>query len=193
MNRAKHFAVTVVLVGGAIAVYAGLVYAAQIRKAHEAVQPTAAATSTAETATSTATTTPKKETDMPVLYEDKDITIYAPIIDGRQTQPEEWAPQSVEVNGIKNDGGSTLYYYEAPQQTQPAPTQSSAPQTFTPPREYTPLEIALDIVKLYDPNGSAEYYGDNKIRIYAFNGKSVTVDLVGDWQENLKITLRKIK
>ena len=57
----------------------------------------------------------------------------------------------------------------------------------------TPLEIAQDIVKMYDPNGIAQMYTETKIRVYVFNGKSVTVDLVQGWEENLKATLRKIK
>lgn len=80
-----------------------------------------------------------------------------------------------------------------------APTTNTTNETpvtssdFVEPKPMTPLEIAQDIVKMYDPNGTAQMYTETKIRAYVFNGKSVTVDLVQGWEENLKLTLRKIK
>ena len=97
---------------------------------------------------------------------------------------------SIEVNGTKNENSPTTNnYYATP------PAASTQAPAFVEPAPMTNLEIALDIVKLYDPNGTAQYWGDgeNRIKVTAFGGKSVTIDVTSGWEENLKLTLRKIK
>jgi len=76
-------------------------------------------------------------------------------------------------------------------QTKPEVT-TTAPE-YTEPAPQTNLEIAQQIVELYDQNGKAEYWGSNGIRVTAYGGKTVTIDIVTGWEEKLKLTLNKIK
>lgn len=112
-------------------------------------------------------------------------TIYVPV----QTQ----APQpTIEItNGVKNEGSGVVNVYNPPQ-TQLPQTAPVVP-VFVEPRVMTMLEIAQDIVELYDTAGSAELYSDNMLRVYIYGGKSVTIDLTAGWEERLKLTLNKIK
>ena len=104
------------------------------------------------------------------------------------SKPEYTSPAPVYIPPVIN---VTQNNYTAPTTNNEVPVTSSS--DFVEPKPMTTLEIAQDIVKLYDPNGTAEIYNETKIRAYVFNGKSVTVDLVQGWEENLKLTLRKIK
>lgn len=99
---------------------------------------------------------------------------------------------TIEItNGVKNEGSGVVNVYNPPQTQLP----QTAPVTpvFVEPRPMTTLEVANDIVDLYDTSGTAELYGDNMLRVYIFGGKSVTIDLTAGWEEKLKATLNKIK
>lgn len=68
-----------------------------------------------------ATTTP----DMPVLIETPDITIYAPVINGKQTQPEDW-----QCSGDMCTSKQTIQIEvpaQAPTPKPPAPTSFTTP------------------------------------------------------------------
>lgn len=74
----------------------------------------------------------------------------------------------------------------------PQPAAAAAP-AFMEPTPKTTLEIATEIVHMYDPKGTAQLVGSDKIQVTAYGGKSVTTDLVDGWEEKLKAVLRKIK
>lgn len=113
------------------------------------------------------------------------------------TVPAQTQPNVEITNGVKNEGSGTVNVYNQPATT---PTTQNINTTTTtqpeppPPTPQTPLEKAQAIVLSFDPNGTTHYLSNNtKIKAYVFNGKEVVVDLVGDWETNLKVTLRKIK
>ena len=84
---------------------------------------------------------------------------------------------------------------QAPQQvtyTEPATAAAPAPE-FIEPRTMTPLEIATEIVKLYDQNGTAKMLNDTQVQVSAF-GAQLTTDTNKDgWEESLKVNLRRVK
>lgn len=174
--KAHHLLTTVVLIGGAAVAYTGLTYLAIQHRERDAAAPAAASVATTTEATTTeATTTPPTQEQKPATEPER---IYVPV------QTQQPTPTIEITNGVKNEGNGTVNYYQAPQQQtqQREPAAGSAPQ-FTEPREMTPLEIATEIVHLYDPNGSAEMYGSDKIRVYVYGGKSVTADITSGWEE----------
>lgn len=84
----------------------------------------------------------------------------------------------------------------APQEQEPQAQQAAAGaalQVFVEPRTMTTQEIATDIVHMYDPNGTAEIVGGDKVKATVFGGKSVTTDIIDGWEERLKGALRKMK
>lgn len=164
----------------AAAAFAGLHYYSEVLVPKP--QPQILATSTEAVASTTPEVKTEVKAKLPVYVvpnEPEKIYIGVPA-----TQP------SIEItNGVKNEGSGTVNVYNPPQQQ--TPPQSSVP--FIEPRVMTTLEIGQDIVKLYDPNGTAELYGDNMLRVRAFGGRTVTIDLTAGWEERLKLTLNKIK
>lgn len=162
-----------------IGTYAGITYYSKQEKVEEPKVEILTAAPTTETASEEK---PAEPTKPEKVY----ITI-----------PQKTEPKVEINNGVKNESVGTVNVYNtnsqqtttANTQEQPQPTSS----TQAPAPNQTPLEKALAIVHSWDVNGTAEYYGDNKIRVFAFNGKSLTVDLVGDWETTLNINLRKIK
>lgn len=178
----KSYPVVLVLAAAffAAAAFAGVHYYSTVVTPKKAT-PQILATSTEAVATSTPDTEVEVKAKLPIST--PPTTIYIPVQTQAPTQP------TVEItNGVKNEGSGTVNVYNPPQTTAPIQTE-----VFVEPRTMTTLEVARDIVKLYDANGTAELYGDNKIRVTAFGGRSVTLDLVTGWEENLKLTLRKIK
>lgn len=88
---------------------------------------------------------------------------------------------------------------QEPMQEQPqqaagvAPQPTPAAETFTEPRQMTPLEIATEIVKLYDARGTATMVNEDMVQVRLFGGKSVSADITTGWEEQLKATLNRIK
>lgn len=125
--------------------------------------------------------TPKKEEPKPIVVPTPTPTYVAPTPPAPKPEPT-YTPPPVIINNTN--------IQTAPQQQAPPPT--NAPQ-FVEPVPKTDLEIATEIVHLYDPNGSAEYYNENMIRVRAFGNKTVTIERTQGWEERLKLTLNKIK
>lgn len=180
--KTKQALISIVLLGGAVLVYVVMVGFTLDRQASEDVQQDVRqeilATSTEATSTQEQTQEKKTAPAPSIIYVPQKDTSTTPSIDIN--------------NGVKNQGSGTINVYQAPQQTdQLAGGAPAVP--FVEPTPQTPLQIANQIVQLYDPNGIAEMYGDTKIRVYAFGGKNVTIDLTQGWEERLKLTLNKIK
>jgi len=177
-----HVIVTIVLIGGAALVY-GIITLTIANDAQQKQEPVVEQVATTTEANTVATTTE------PTLEPKKEVqTVYQPVY-----VPTQAPTPTVEItNGVKSEGGGTVNYYQAPQQQTPPATTAPAPD-FIEPAPMTPLEIAQDIVEIYDPNGTAQLYGDNMIRVYVYGGKSVTTELTQGWEEKLKLTLNKIK
>lgn len=139
----------------------------------------------------TATTTPKvneniEETkeEEPIQEERKETTKPKTEVEVNKPTYTPPTPQPVQPVIINNTNI---------QNNPPAEKTTAPPVTTAAPEPRTPEEKAQVIVESYDPNGTAELLSNGKIRVRAFSGREVIIDVTGNWEENLKLTLNRIK
>lgn len=176
MHKGTAALLGTLLLLGSIGAYASLTwYRIQEMPTEEAVPAEQVATTTEEAVTPTTTPAATKQPTKPTTTQPSAPTYTAPA--------PTYTPPPVIINNTNVQNN--------PPQESNQPTTSAPP--FVEPAPMTNLEIALDIAQLYDPNATVEPWGESSIRVHVFNGKTVTVDPIGNWEDNLKITLRKIK